>query len=418
MKLMCFLRVQMHPHSKTPLLAWPLFLLALAWGQSAMAYLDTAQRIAGDGQVDHYLYTGSIKPHQGNAVDVVATGVDNYSTARQGTRSVFENAVYHCAETTRKSYTPLVIVGHAGPMGTGPQTYSQPPAIGQRLSIDAGGAREALFNFVCGQRTRATPPAPNPPAVIAAAPPATPATSVNVPIPVQANRRALVIGNDAYRYVRKLGSARADAVAISRALRDLGYQVTLEQDVDEKGMRAALRRFRNDVQGGDEVVFFYAGHGMQLGLANYLLPTDIRDESADQVRDDAIELQRFLDSLNERQVKLALAIIDACRDNPFPNANRNLGTRGLAPQQPASGQMIVFSAGAGQVALDNLGPQDKDPNGLFTRMFLKEMRIPGLRVDSIVRDVRKKVVEAARSVGKEQVPAIYDQVVGDFYFIR
>jgi hypothetical protein len=80
--------------------------------------------------------------------------------------------------------------------------------------------------------------------------------------------------------------------------------------------------------------------------------------------------------------------------------------------------MIVFSAGAGQVALDNLGPQDKDPNGLFTRMFLKEMRTPGLRVDSIVRDVRKKVVEAARSVGKEQVPAIYDQVVGDFYFIR
>jgi uncharacterized caspase-like protein len=408
----------MHPFSKTPLSAWPLFLLALAWCQSAMAYLDTAQRIAGDGQVDHYLYTGSIKPNQGSAVDVVATGVDNYSTDRQGTRSVFENAVYHCAETTRKSYTPLVIVGHAGPMGTGPQTYSQPPAIGRRLLIDAGGAREALFNFVCGHRTGGTPPAANPPAVFAAAPPATPATSVNVPIPVQANRRALVIGNDAYRHVRKLGNARADAVAISRALRDLGYQVTLEQDVDEKGMRAALRRFRNDVQGGDEVVFFYAGHGMQLGLANYLLPTDIRDESADQVRDDAIELQRFLDSLNERQVKLALAIIDACRDNPFPNANRNLGTRGLAPQQPASGQMIVFSAGAGQVALDNLGPQDKDPNGLFTRMFLKEMRTPGLRVDSIVRDVRKKVVEAARSVGKEQVPAIYDQVVGDFYFIR
>jgi hypothetical protein len=70
------------------------------------------------------------------------------------------------------------------------------------------------------------------------------------------------------------------------------------------------------------------------------------------------------------------------------------------------------------VALDNLGPQDRDPNGLFTRIFLKEMRTPGLRVDSIVRDVRKKVVEAARSVGKDQVPAIYDQVVGDFYFIR
>ena len=78
--------------------------------------------------------------------------------------------------------------------------------------------------------------------------------------------------------------------------------------------------------------------------------------------------------------------------------------------------MIVFSAGSGQQALDKLGPDDKLKNGLFTRTFLKHIDTPGVSVDQIVRDVREEVVKSARSVGHEQVPAIYDQVIGRFYF--
>ena len=78
--------------------------------------------------------------------------------------------------------------------------------------------------------------------------------------------------------------------------------------------------------------------------------------------------------------------------------------------------MIIFSAGTGQQALDRLGPSDKEPNGLFTRVFLKEMQKPGIPVDSMLRQVRKEVVRLAKSVGHEQVPALYDQTVGEFYF--
>jgi hypothetical protein len=49
-------------------------------------------------------------------------------------------------------------------------------------------------------------------------------------------------------------------------------------------------------------------------------------------------------------------------------------------------------------------------------IFLDEIKKPGIRIDNIVRDVRKKVVEAAKTVGEDQVPAFYDQTVGDFYF--
>jgi len=236
------------------------------------------------------------------------------------------------------------------------------------------------------------------------------------PTTIFANRRALVIGNDNYKSVTKLINAREDAKAIAASLQQVGYQVTLKTDLNEREMKAVLRTFKSQVEGGDEVLFFYAGHGVQIGAANYLLPIDISGENAEQVKDEAIQLQRVLDDLTERKAKFSLAIIDACRDNPFKTAGRDLGGRGLSPTSAATGQMVIFSAGTGQQALDTLGPKDKNKNGLFTRVFLQEMQKPGISIDRVVRNVRTEVVGLAKSVGHEQVPAIYDQVVGDFYF--
>jgi hypothetical protein len=229
-------------------------------------------------------------------------------------------------------------------------------------------------------------------------------------------RRALVIGNDTYRLIPKLVNAREDAKALSESLTSVGYQVTLKLDLTEKEMKAALRTFAAQVEGGDEVVVFFAGHGVQIGSANFLLPVDIAGDNEAQVKDEAIQLQRILDDMTERKARFTLAMIDACRDNPFKGTGRSIGGRGLASTTAATGQMVIFSAGAGQQALDKLGPADKNRNGLFTRIFLKEMQKPGVSVDKVVRNVRAEVVELAKSVGHEQVPAIYDQVVGEFYF--
>jgi hypothetical protein len=231
-----------------------------------------------------------------------------------------------------------------------------------------------------------------------------------------ANRKALVIGNDSYKSVTKLLNAREDAKAIASNLTAVGYKVTLQLDLNEKEMKAALRTFSSQVQGGDEVMFFFAGHGVQLGATNYLLPTDIGSESEAQVKDEAIQLQRVLDDMTEKKAKFTLAMIDACRDNPFKSAGRNIGGRGLAPTTAATGQMVVFSAGSGQQALDRLGSTDKNKNGVFTRTFLKEMQKPGVSIDRIVKNVRNEVAELAKTIGHDQVPAIYDQVLGDFYF--
>lgn len=241
-------------------------------------------------------------------------------------------------------------------------------------------------------------------------------TAVSTQKIVFANRKALIIGNDNYKNVSKLLNANADARAMSTALTSIGFKVNMYLDIDEKSFKQALREFKMSIQGGDEVLVFFAGHGVQLGATNYLLPTDIKGDNEEQVKDEAIQLQRILDDLQERKAKFSLAIIDACRDNPFKGSGRALGGRGLAPTTAATGQMVMFSAGSGQQALDKLGQNDKDKNGLFTRILLKEMNKPGIPVDRVLRNVRNEVVTLAKSVGHEQTPALYDQAVGEFFF--
>jgi formylglycine-generating enzyme required for sulfatase activity/uncharacterized caspase-like protein len=231
-------------------------------------------------------------------------------------------------------------------------------------------------------------------------------------------RLALVIGNDSYTSITKLANARADARAMAGALQQAGFEVTLRLDLTRGGMLDAVRTFKARLGGGAEAVFFFAGHGVQLGAANYLLPVDISAANEEQVRDDALALQRVLEDMTEQKARFSLAIIDACRNNPFPRvAGRSIGgTRGLAPTTAATGQMVIYSAGAGQEALDKLNPGDPNPNGLFTRVFLQEMQRPGVEVGQMLRNVRNQVVALARKVGHEQVPALYDQAVGEFMF--
>jgi uncharacterized caspase-like protein len=213
-------------------------------------------------------------------------------------------------------------------------------------------------------------------------------------------------------------NAREDAKVIADNLSTVGFKVTLKLDLTEKEMKATLRTFKSQLEAGDEVAFFFAGHGIQLANSNYLIPVDVAGEGEEQIKDEGIALQRILDDIGEKKAKFTIAMIDACRDNPFKTAGRAIGGRGLAPTTAATGQMVIFSAGTGQQALDKLSPTDSNKNGLFTRIFIKEIQKPNVSIDRVVKNVRNQVAELAKSVGHEQVPAIYDQALGDFYFKR
>jgi Caspase domain len=235
--------------------------------------------------------------------------------------------------------------------------------------------------------------------------------------PAEARRLALVVGNDSYQGAPPLQNARSDARAVAHALELAKFTVTLREDLTLKAMKDALRTFKGQISGGDEAVFFFSGHGVQFEGTNYLIPIDLVPQSEAQVVDDSVPLQRVLDDLRDQKTLFALAIVDACRDNPFRGTGRAIGGRGLAPVTAATGEMVLYSAGAGQQALDRLGPKDADPNGLFTRVLIREINRPGVPADQMLKTVRDQVVRLARGVSHEQVPALYDQSIGEFYFV-
>lgn len=239
----------------------------------------------------------------------------------------------------------------------------------------------------------------------------------NAPPTVFAMRRALVIGNDNYKYVEKLQNAKEDAKAMSNALKQVGFDVTEKFDLGQKETIASIREFQERINPGDEILFFFAGHGVEIDGKNYLVPTDNLGEGK-YVKEDSIDLKMsVLETFEKRKAKITIAVIDACRNNPFKSDGRSMSGRGLAPTTAATGQMIIQSAGAGQKALDRLvsdPPETK--NGVFTRVFVKEMLKPGIPIFQMVRNVRSEVVSLAQSVGSDQMPSFYDQVNGDFYF--
>jgi outer membrane protein OmpA-like peptidoglycan-associated protein len=233
-------------------------------------------------------------------------------------------------------------------------------------------------------------------------------------------RVALVMGNDRYQHVTRLERAASDAQAVGVALRALGFEVLAHTNLDRRGMNQAIGALVDRIARGGVGVLFFAGHGVQLGGENFLLPIDIEAARTDELPDETIALGRVLERLAQAQAHFTLVILDACRDNPFPKvAGRTIGgTRGLTIPAAPAGVMVIYSAGINEQAVDRLSSTDKDPHGLFTREFLKYLRQPGLRVDEMLRRVRDAVRTQAAAVGHAQNPAIYDQSSGDFYFLR
>ena len=239
---------------------------------------------------------------------------------------------------------------------------------------------------------------------------------------VAEHRVALVIGNNDYQNIPKLENAVNDANAVARELKKVGFDVLSYNNIGQKKMNQAVNEFVQKVSGGGVGVFFFSGHGLQINNQNFLVPTDMdlpRDNN--DVADQAINVPLLQDKLAEAKAKFTLLVLDACRDNPFPKkgGTRSIGaSRGLAlPAQTPSGQVVIFSAGANQQALDKLGDGDRNPNGLFTREFLPTISQPGVSVTDALKKVRSTVVQKSKAVGHEQQPALYDQTDGDFYFV-
>ena len=227
-------------------------------------------------------------------------------------------------------------------------------------------------------------------------------------------RVALVIGNSAYEKVPELPNPTRDAADIGRALERLDFKVTQIKDANAQDMRKAVVAFGRSAEGADLAVVFYAGHGMEVGGENWLIPISAELRSDTDIESEAISLRSVSLQVSKAR-KLGLVILDACRNNPFAaKMKRSLSTRavarGLAPTEPTDNVLIAYSARDGTTASDGNGR-----NSPFTASLLRHIETPGLEISFLFRRVRDDVMVATN---REQQPFVYGSLSKEEIYLK
>ena len=216
---------------------------------------------------------------------------------------------------------------------------------------------------------------------------------------------ALVIGNGNYTGLTPLANPVNDANDIAAVLGHLGFTVEKVLNGSLEQMEDAAMRLKERLNDNKDAYgfFFYAGHGVQSGGENYLIPVNANIPSENALRNRAMSVQMILDDLNDAKNALNVIVLDACRDNPFGWSRS--GTPGLTivNTQPAD-SIIVYATSAGQRASDGEGR-----NGLFTSQLIVNLATPGMEVKEVFNRTGQDV---ARTSNNQQIPAIYSQFFG------
>jgi Tfp pilus assembly protein PilF len=242
------------------------------------------------------------------------------------------------------------------------------------------------------------------------------ALAAGLPSTSAARKVALIVGNGAYKNVQKLDNPPRDAKLIADTFRGLGFQtVTLAPDLTRDRFFAALREFGSQAEKADWAVVYYAGHGMEIGGINYLIPVDAKLAADHDAETQAVALEQVIAAVGGAR-KLRLVLLDACRDNPFENTMQRtialkLVNKGLSNIEPEAGFMVVYAAKHGETALDG-----DSANSPFATALARDIREPKVEVRKLFDIVRDDVWKATN---RRQQPFTYGSPPGreDFYFV-
>ena len=219
---------------------------------------------------------------------------------------------------------------------------------------------------------------------------------------------ALVIGNSNYTNFGTLRNPINDANEMETVLRGLGFTVDKVLNSSLTQMENATIRLKNRLtEAGNNSIgfFYYAGHGLEFGGVNYLIPADANIPDRNFLRDRAFSAQIMLDMLNDSRNALNIVVLDACRD--FPAAWSRSMNRGLSVvANPPANHIIMYATGAGTVASDGTGR-----NGLFTTHLLNNLK-QSYDVNEVFR---RTMGDVARASNNEQRPALYTDFAETVY---
>src|SRR5215471_18841833 len=216
-------------------------------------------------------------------------------------------------------------------------------------------------------------------------------------------RVALVIGNSGYRNVPALLNPANDAADVAASLERLGFAVRQITNGTSEDMRLAVRDFLPETRQAEIALIFFAGHGIEIGGENWLIPVDAELNEAISAEQEAIALRSLVPIVGAAS-KLGVIILDACRNNPFAaRMQRRVSVRaverGLTRVEPSGSVLVAYAAKDGTTASD--GPGRNSP---FTTALLRHIETPGLEVNYLFRNVREAVLNATNL---RQEPVVY-----------
>jgi Caspase domain len=227
------------------------------------------------------------------------------------------------------------------------------------------------------------------------------------------SRLALVIGQSAYRSVPALPNPANDARAVTQLLTDSGFEVSTASDLSQTQMRETVSEFAGKVaaKGADTIALvFYAGHGLQIDGENFLVPIDIDPKREADIPIQAVRLNDILNTLTSVPSRMRILMLDACRNNPFPDISKTAGG-GLAivdAKVGAPGTFLSFSTSPGAVAEDGSGA-----NSPYTTALLAAGKEQGIPIEETFKRVRLAVNKVTEG---RQTPWDSSSLTEDFRF--
>jgi uncharacterized caspase-like protein len=222
------------------------------------------------------------------------------------------------------------------------------------------------------------------------------------PAAAQEKRVALIIGNGAYKNTAPLATPVNDAADLSAALRGFGFNVTTLTNAGGEQMRRAVDNFTATAKRADVALFFYAGHGIADGPNYWLIPTDGKLTSLEDVMAEKLDLQRIWERLGNMK-GASVMLFDAGRTNPF----RGSQSTGRV-DAPANG-MIAFSTAPNTEPFDGKGR-----NSPYASALLKHMSTPGLALEQVFKRVRVNVIQLTEA---KQTPWESSSLSKDIVFV-
>ncbi|MCV0395830.1 MAG: caspase family protein [Rhizobiaceae bacterium] len=220
-------------------------------------------------------------------------------------------------------------------------------------------------------------------------------------------RIALVVGNSDYSSADKLKNAVNDSRAVADTLEGLGFEVFEYENIARADFAPTVEAFAREAENAEAAVFYYSGHGFQLGGTNHLVPVDASLTSRESIEAETLRLDTIIETLQHRD-RQTLIFLDACRNNPLPESLRDKSGDGLAQIETGTGTFVAFATQPGNIARDGAG--DNSP---FTSALVEHISAPGLSISDMMIKVRNSVEDLT---AQTQTPWDQSSLRSQFYF--